>query len=222
VTLLLAVVGVGVVILGAVVLLLLPERPGGTIGWGGFQVNSRGAGLPLIVVGLVAIGFALKLRAESSTSTSPTSTTEPTVIYTAEFENQGRQAWTGGSYTDDGTYQLEAQRTDRPRVIASPPATAPTADNAGFSATARHAGGTAEEGYGQGTSAGRVTRTISTGSRSGRAPQRSKSALAGRLTRSLRLPQRPSAQLTWEMLSSNCMLFVRVSTEGALLSSNSG
>jgi hypothetical protein len=150
VTLLLAVVGVGVVILGAVILLVLPDRPGGTIGWGDFQVKSRGAGMPLIVVGLVSIGFALSRvgGSASTSSTSPTSTTEG-AIYAAEFEGETRHPWTGGTYVG-GEYQLEAQRVpDRLRVFASPPASAPGAEDAGFAVTARHTG-SAEEGYGYG------------------------------------------------------------------------
>jgi hypothetical protein len=54
----LLVAGVGVVVLGALVLLLFPDRPGGKIAWHGFEVSSIGAGLPLIVVGLVAIAIS--------------------------------------------------------------------------------------------------------------------------------------------------------------------
>jgi hypothetical protein len=53
----LLVVGVGVVVLGALVLLLFPDRPGGKIAWQGVEVSSIGAGLPLIVVGLAAIAI---------------------------------------------------------------------------------------------------------------------------------------------------------------------
>lgn len=54
----LLVVGIALVAFGALVLLLFPDRPGGQIAWQGFQVSSIGAGLPIIVVGVVAIGFA--------------------------------------------------------------------------------------------------------------------------------------------------------------------
>jgi len=53
----LLVVGVGVVVLGALILLLFPDRPGGKIGWQGAEVSSIGAGLPLIVVGIAAIAI---------------------------------------------------------------------------------------------------------------------------------------------------------------------
>jgi hypothetical protein len=106
--------------------------------------------LPLIVVGLVAIGFALNRvgGSRSTSSTSPTSTTEG-AIYTADFESQGRHRWTGGSYVVSGAYQIEAQRVpDRLRVFASPDE-APVAENAGFAVTASHTG-SAKEGYGYG------------------------------------------------------------------------
>jgi hypothetical protein len=54
----LLVVGVGVVVFGALVLLLIPDRPGGKIAWQGVEVSSIGAGLPLIVVGITAIAIA--------------------------------------------------------------------------------------------------------------------------------------------------------------------
>jgi hypothetical protein len=54
----LLVVGVAVVIFGALVLLRFPDRPGGKIAWHGAEVSSIGAGLPLIVVGIAAIAIA--------------------------------------------------------------------------------------------------------------------------------------------------------------------
>jgi hypothetical protein len=54
----LLVVGIALVAFGALILLLFPDRPGGQIAWQGFQVSSIGAGLPIIVVGVVSIGFA--------------------------------------------------------------------------------------------------------------------------------------------------------------------
>lgn len=53
----LVIVGVAIVVLGAFILLLFPDRPGGKIGWQGAEVSSIGAGLPLIVVGLAAIAI---------------------------------------------------------------------------------------------------------------------------------------------------------------------
>lgn len=51
-------VGVAIVALGALVLLLFPQRPGGKIAWQGVEVSSIGAGLPLIVLGVAAITIA--------------------------------------------------------------------------------------------------------------------------------------------------------------------
>ncbi len=38
--------------------MLVPDRPGGRIAWQGVEVSSIGAGLPLIVVGIVAIAIS--------------------------------------------------------------------------------------------------------------------------------------------------------------------
>lgn len=54
----LLIAGTGVVILGALVLLLFPDHPGGKLAWQGVEVSSLGAGLPLIVVGLAAIAIS--------------------------------------------------------------------------------------------------------------------------------------------------------------------
>jgi hypothetical protein len=54
----LLIVGVGLVLFGALVLLRFPDRPGGRIAWHGFEVSSLGAGLPIIALGVLAIGFA--------------------------------------------------------------------------------------------------------------------------------------------------------------------
>ncbi len=53
----LVIVGVAIVVLGAFILLLFPDRPGGKIAWQGAEVSSIGAGLPLIVVGIAAIAI---------------------------------------------------------------------------------------------------------------------------------------------------------------------
>ncbi len=53
----LVIVGVAIVVLGAFILLLFPDRPGGRIAWQGAEVSSIGAGLPLIVVGIAAIAI---------------------------------------------------------------------------------------------------------------------------------------------------------------------
>lgn len=43
------------VIFGALVLIKFPNRPGGKIAWGGIEISSVGAGLPLIFLGVVCI-----------------------------------------------------------------------------------------------------------------------------------------------------------------------
>lgn len=150
-TLLLAVVGVGVVILGAFILLVLPERPGGTVGWGDFQVKSTGAGLPLIVVGIVAIGFAIARGGSDGDfgSTASTSTTEGG-IYSTNFEDQTRHPWEGGTYTDDGAYRIEASKGSLQSRVFATPNQAPVAEDASISVTAQKVAGPAEEGYGYG------------------------------------------------------------------------
>jgi hypothetical protein len=55
---LVAMAGVGLLLFGGLVLLRFPNRPGGKLSWGGLEVDSRGAGLPLMLVGLVAIAAA--------------------------------------------------------------------------------------------------------------------------------------------------------------------
>ena len=50
--------GVGLVLIGVLVLLRFPDRPGGRIAWLGVEVSSVGAGLPLVVVGIAAIALA--------------------------------------------------------------------------------------------------------------------------------------------------------------------
>lgn len=55
----LVVVGVALVLFGALVLLRFPDRPGGRLVWHGVEVSSVGAGLPLIVLGVAAIAIAV-------------------------------------------------------------------------------------------------------------------------------------------------------------------
>jgi hypothetical protein len=49
------IVGIALIVFGAVVLVVLPKRPGAKIGWHGAEISSAGAGLPLIFLGLVAV-----------------------------------------------------------------------------------------------------------------------------------------------------------------------
>lgn len=57
----LALLGAALVVFGAVVLLLFPDRPGGNIGFRGLNVSSTGAGLPLIVLGVALVVTAVAL-----------------------------------------------------------------------------------------------------------------------------------------------------------------
>lgn len=57
----LALLGVALVVFGAVVLLLFPDRPGGKIGFRGLNVSSTGAGLPLIVLGVALVVTAVAI-----------------------------------------------------------------------------------------------------------------------------------------------------------------
>lgn len=50
-----AIVGIGLLLFGATVLVVLPRRPGAKIAWHGFEISSTGAGLPLIFLGLIAV-----------------------------------------------------------------------------------------------------------------------------------------------------------------------
>lgn len=50
--------GIGLVVFGALVLIRFPDRPGGRIAWRGLELSSTGAGLPLIVLGLIAATMA--------------------------------------------------------------------------------------------------------------------------------------------------------------------
>lgn len=57
-TVILLLLGAALVGFGALVLLKFPDRPGGKLAWRGFEVNSAGAGLPLIVLGVVTTVIA--------------------------------------------------------------------------------------------------------------------------------------------------------------------
>lgn len=65
----LVIAGIAVAVLGAVVLLLFPDRPGGAIGWHGLKVDSKGAGLPLIALGVVSIAVGAVAEASGDGAT---------------------------------------------------------------------------------------------------------------------------------------------------------
>jgi hypothetical protein len=56
---LLLAIGVGLILFGAVVLLRYSDRPGGTFRGLGMEISSKGAGLPLIALGIGFIAFTV-------------------------------------------------------------------------------------------------------------------------------------------------------------------
>jgi hypothetical protein len=67
----LVIVGIALVGLGTLVLLKFPDRPGGKVAWHGFEVSSVGAGLPLIVLGVVAIVIAGPIQFSGANPVAP-------------------------------------------------------------------------------------------------------------------------------------------------------
>lgn len=57
----LLVIGIVLVIFGALVLVKFPDKAGGKITWLGVEISSTGAGLPLIVLGVVTMTLAATL-----------------------------------------------------------------------------------------------------------------------------------------------------------------
>jgi hypothetical protein len=79
----LVVLGVLTLVFGAFVLLRFPDRPGGTIKFQGTEVSSKGAGLPLMVLGgALVVAAILTYRPGDSTATTET----PNVATTLETE----------------------------------------------------------------------------------------------------------------------------------------
>jgi hypothetical protein len=70
-TVILALLGVVLVGFGALVLLKFPDRPGGKLAWRGFEVNSTGAGLPLIVLGVVTTVIAVSVQLSGKQPETP-------------------------------------------------------------------------------------------------------------------------------------------------------
>lgn len=50
--------GVALVVFGSLVLLKFPDRPGGKIEFKGLSVDSKGAGLPIIALGVIAVAMS--------------------------------------------------------------------------------------------------------------------------------------------------------------------
>jgi hypothetical protein len=86
---LLLALGVGLVLFGAIVLIRYSDRPGGTLKWLGLEVSSKGAGLPLIALGIAALALTTtrgsKPEADGAPSPSAgTSAGAPVAIPPAE------------------------------------------------------------------------------------------------------------------------------------------
>ena len=81
----LVIIGTALVIFGGIVLLLLPNHPGGELSFRGVSVKSPTAGLPLIVLGVVAVSLGNGLGAENGrpdTSAVSSTTQQPQEIST--------------------------------------------------------------------------------------------------------------------------------------------
>jgi hypothetical protein len=155
VTILLAAVGAGVVILGAVVLILMPNRPGGTISWAGVQVNSAGAGLPLIVVGIAAIAVAVSRT--GATGSPETTTQAKALLFDDDFSTPGERRWevtaavdgTGGRY-ENGAYRIVARRAAGGGAVYATARLLEIPRDVRVTVRAHRIGGTAREGFGYG------------------------------------------------------------------------
>jgi hypothetical protein len=149
---LLAAVGVGVIALGAIVLLLMPDRPGGTISWAGVKVNSAGAGMPLIVVGLVAVAVAVAHDGDGNSTTS--TTTEEVPIFEDKFSTPSDRRWrldydAAGSFTNEA-FQLSLERGVGEANVHATANSPPSDEDVRVSVKAHRIGGTAIAGYGYG------------------------------------------------------------------------
>jgi len=108
-------IGIALIVFGGLVLLWFPDRPGGVLEFRGVRVRSAGAGLPLIVLGLVAVvlaalqgggsapesGAAQTTRSSSSTgqsatfslpSSPPVQVTPASDCLTAHFDEEPKVA----------------------------------------------------------------------------------------------------------------------------------
>lgn len=156
-TLLLAAVGVGIVLLGAYVMLILPDTVGGTVRLpGGFQFSSPRAGLPLIGLGVAAIVIAATVTPEPTAEPLTTTTPDPPPLFEDNFSTPTERRWaddvdtegTGGRYTD-GTYHIVAEREMGGGGVLVSARTRPAQD-VHLTVDAHRVEGTANSGYGYG------------------------------------------------------------------------
>jgi hypothetical protein len=99
-------IGVLLILFGGVVLLRFPDRPGGQIEFHGVKIDSRSAGLPLIVLGLTAVVLAVLVDKQPA-PTASTSTASPT-------------GTTGQQVTSTPTTSRDATSTAGPASSAGP------------------------------------------------------------------------------------------------------
>jgi hypothetical protein len=153
----LLIVGLAVVIFGAVILLFLPNRPGGTITLPGkVEVSSKGAGLPLIVVGIATVAYSA--TPNDGPGPSPTTSAAEARIFDDHFETPGERRWEdnvdvegmGGQY-EGGAYHISVERVaGRSAVLATAVPQNPREDNVRITVDAQRVEGNATEGYGYG------------------------------------------------------------------------
>ncbi|MDQ6949980.1 MAG: hypothetical protein M3256_27990, partial [Actinomycetota bacterium] len=100
----LLIAGVGVMVLGAVVLLIFPDRPGGTINIGSIgNVSSTGAGLPIIALGLATIVYASLHPSPGAGPRQPTVTTmSSTTVIAGTTITTGSTSMTVPPFTQTG------------------------------------------------------------------------------------------------------------------------
>jgi hypothetical protein len=160
-TILLAAMGVGIVFLGAYVMLVLPETAGGVVRLpGGFEFSSPRAGLPLIGLGVAAIIIAATGVLGTSATPAPITTSssqEPEPFFSDYFSTPSQRRWsvdaasegTGGE-TIDETYHIFARREIGSSGVQVSARTVQNAKDLHVTADAHRVGGTAKSGYGYG------------------------------------------------------------------------
>ncbi|MEO5815986.1 MAG: hypothetical protein ABIT20_11975 [Gemmatimonadaceae bacterium] len=110
----LMVLGIALVAFGALVLMKYSDRPGGTIKWLGLEVTSKGAGLPLIALGVGSIVFAVARFPLASPNAGPDVTTRPDTV-----TNPSKALTRTGSHTscyDEFLSKVPGDRVDSVEV----------------------------------------------------------------------------------------------------------
>lgn len=135
----LLVIGIVLVIFGALVLVKLPDKAGGKVSWLGVEISSTGAGLPLIVLGVVTMTLAATLSNDGSPlpQARPSVPEQPASPGQAPSPNDS-QAGSAGLRSPDGCFQdyfqgvpldrvsvVEAGADNRPVIRADQPKSEP-------------------------------------------------------------------------------------------------